>query len=91
MIPASFDYEVAESAEHAISLLGGRGDECDGNEQTSPETHRSSIRARSRAVANHFAGRTASITLYGVPVCAWKNPDNCQPERNLLFEPKGKS
>jgi carbon-monoxide dehydrogenase medium subunit len=24
MIPASFDYEVAESAEHAISLLGGR-------------------------------------------------------------------
>ena len=25
MIPASFDYEVAESAEHAISLLGGRG------------------------------------------------------------------
>lgn len=27
MIPAPFDYEVAESAEHAISLLGGRGDE----------------------------------------------------------------
>ena len=24
MIPATFDYEVAESAEHAISLLGGR-------------------------------------------------------------------
>lgn len=27
MIPAPFDYEVAESAEHAISLLGTRGDE----------------------------------------------------------------
>jgi carbon-monoxide dehydrogenase medium subunit len=26
MIPAAFDYEVAESAEHAISLLGGRED-----------------------------------------------------------------
>lgn len=26
MIPARFDYEVAESAEHAISLLGGRED-----------------------------------------------------------------
>ncbi len=27
MIPASFDYELAESAEHAIRLLGERGDE----------------------------------------------------------------
>ena len=27
MIPAPFDYEVAESAEHAISLLRGRGDD----------------------------------------------------------------
>jgi aerobic carbon-monoxide dehydrogenase medium subunit len=26
MIPAAFDYELAESAEHAISLLGGRED-----------------------------------------------------------------
>ena len=26
MIPARFDYEVAESAEHAVSLLGGRED-----------------------------------------------------------------
>jgi aerobic carbon-monoxide dehydrogenase medium subunit len=26
MIPAAFDYEVAESAEHAIALLGERGD-----------------------------------------------------------------
>ena len=24
MIPATFDYEVAESAEHAVSLLGSR-------------------------------------------------------------------
>ena len=27
MIPAAFDYAVAESAEHAISLLGEHGDE----------------------------------------------------------------
>ena len=27
MIPASFDYEVAESAEHAVQLLGEHGDE----------------------------------------------------------------
>ena len=26
--------------------------------------------------------------LYGVPVCAWKKPDNCQPVKNLLLEPK---
>ena len=26
MIPAAFDYEVAESAEHAIALLGERED-----------------------------------------------------------------
>ena len=26
MIPAAFDYEVAESAEHAIGLLGKNGD-----------------------------------------------------------------
>ena len=27
MIPAAFDYAVAESADHAISLLGEHGDE----------------------------------------------------------------
>ena len=26
MIPSTFDYEVAESAEHAVSLLGSRED-----------------------------------------------------------------
>jgi len=27
VIPAAFDYEVAESADHAISLLGEHGDD----------------------------------------------------------------
>ena len=27
MIPAAFDYEVAESADHAISLLGEHGED----------------------------------------------------------------
>ena len=27
MIPAAFDYKVAESAEHAVQLLGESGDE----------------------------------------------------------------